>query len=159
MKQPQVVAALIAHTRSSWASAKRTLAVCNRSIPLLVSDTLPDRLRRLHTEMLLLAVHKTGQLPSRLAVPLLLNTRTHRSACCSMMTGAWSKGHCFGTILVDLERAQVVDLLPTRSSQSLNEWLGRHPEVEVVGGIAKGSMPMELGAAHPRPRRSLTVFT
>jgi hypothetical protein len=31
---------------------------------------------------------------------------------------AWCKGQTFGTILVDLERRQVVDLLPTRSAES-----------------------------------------
>jgi hypothetical protein len=31
---------------------------------------------------------------------------------------AWCKGQNFGTILVDLERSQVVDLLPTRSAES-----------------------------------------
>jgi transposase len=51
---------------------------------------------------------------------------------------AWSKGQSFGTILVDLERGQVVDLLPTRSSQSLSEWLGQHPEVEVVSRDRQG---------------------
>jgi hypothetical protein len=35
---------------------------------------------------------------------------------------AWRKGQNFGTILVDLERSQVVDLLPTRSADSLVEW-------------------------------------
>ncbi len=45
---------------------------------------------------------------------------------------AWSKGHSFGTILVDLERGEVVDLLPTRSADALCEWLTQHPEVAVV---------------------------
>ena len=36
---------------------------------------------------------------------------------------AWCKGQTFGTILVDLERSQVVDLLPTRSADSFGEWL------------------------------------
>ena len=34
---------------------------------------------------------------------------------------AWCKGQTFGTILVDLERSQVVDLLPARSTDSLGE--------------------------------------
>ena len=42
---------------------------------------------------------------------------------------AWCKRQTFGTILVDLERSQVVDLLPTRSTDSLGEWLAQHPEV------------------------------
>jgi transposase len=45
---------------------------------------------------------------------------------------AWSKGQSFGTILVDLERGEVVDLLPTRSADALCEWLTQHPEVVVV---------------------------
>ena len=45
---------------------------------------------------------------------------------------AWRKGQNFSTILVDLERSQVVDLLPTRSADAFGEWLARHPEVTTV---------------------------
>jgi transposase len=45
---------------------------------------------------------------------------------------AWCKGQNFGTIPVDLERSQVVDLLPTRSADSFGEWLAQHPEVTTV---------------------------
>ena len=51
---------------------------------------------------------------------------------------AWSKGQSFGTILVDLERSEVVDLLPTRSAQSLSEWLKQHREVVVVSRDRQG---------------------
>ena len=46
----------------------------------------------------------------------------------------WSfrKGHRYGTILVDLERQQVIELLPERTAESLAEWLRAHPEVEIV---------------------------
>jgi transposase len=41
---------------------------------------------------------------------------------------AWSKGQSsFGTILVDLERGEVVDLLPVRSADTLSQWLIQHP--------------------------------
>ena len=43
---------------------------------------------------------------------------------------AFRWGHTYGTILVDLERRRVVDLLPERSQESLVAWLRRHPEVE-----------------------------
>lgn len=43
---------------------------------------------------------------------------------------AFRKGHTYGTVLVDLERRQVVDLLPERSQDGLVAWLRRHPEVE-----------------------------
>src|ERR1700730_2443456 len=51
---------------------------------------------------------------------------------------AWCKGQTFGTILVDLERRQVVDLLPTRSADSLGKWLSQHPEVTTVSRDRQG---------------------
>ena len=52
---------------------------------------------------------------------------------------AWKKGRTYGTILVDLENHQVVDLLPDRSADSLAEWLLKHPGVKIIsrdrGGI------------------------
>jgi transposase len=45
---------------------------------------------------------------------------------------AWRKGQSYGTIMVDLERRAVVDVLPDRSSASTARWLREHPEVEVV---------------------------
>ena len=45
---------------------------------------------------------------------------------------AWRKGQRFGTILVDLERRRVVDLLPDRSADSLATWFRGHPEVNVI---------------------------
>lgn len=38
----------------------------------------------------------------------------------------------YGTILADLERRRVVDLLPDRSAEGLRDWLEKHPGVEVV---------------------------
>ncbi len=45
---------------------------------------------------------------------------------------AFRKGHTYGTVLVDLERRRVVDLLPERSQDGLVTWLRRHPEIEVA---------------------------
>jgi transposase len=45
---------------------------------------------------------------------------------------AWKKGQNYGTILVDLERHKVADLLPERSAESFEQWLHRHPNVETV---------------------------
>jgi len=44
---------------------------------------------------------------------------------------AFRKGHRYGTILVDLERQRVVDVLPARNAEPLVDWLQVHPGVEV----------------------------
>jgi transposase len=51
---------------------------------------------------------------------------------------AWKKGTTFGTILVDLERSQVVDVLPERSALALSQWLARHPEVKIISRDRQG---------------------
>jgi transposase len=43
---------------------------------------------------------------------------------------AFRKGHTYGTVLVDLERRRVVDLLPERSQETLVAWLSRYPQIE-----------------------------
>ena len=45
---------------------------------------------------------------------------------------AWQKGATYGTVIVDLERRQIVDLLADRSADAIAEWLEGHPEVEAV---------------------------
>ena len=45
---------------------------------------------------------------------------------------SWRKGRTYGTIIVDLERREVVDVLQDRTTAGTAEWLGQHPEVEFV---------------------------
>jgi len=45
---------------------------------------------------------------------------------------AYRKGLTYGTILVDLEAQQIVDLLPDRSAESVAEWLRQHPGVQII---------------------------
>jgi len=45
---------------------------------------------------------------------------------------SWRRGKRYGTIIVDLEKQQVLDLLPDRSVESVRAWLAAHPQVEVV---------------------------
>jgi transposase len=45
---------------------------------------------------------------------------------------AWRRGRRFGTMIGDLERRQVIDLLPVRSAPAVAQWLQAHPSVEIV---------------------------
>lgn len=57
---------------------------------------------------------------------------------------AYKKGRNYGTILVDLEKQQPVELLPDRESGTIRKWLEENPGVEIIsrdrgGDYAKGS--------------------
>ena len=61
---------------------------------------------------------------------------------------SWRKGFRYGTIVVDLERRRVADVLKTRSAHGTAEWLEEHPGIEFVSrdrcglyaqGIRKGA--------------------
>jgi transposase len=45
---------------------------------------------------------------------------------------AWRKGQRYGTIICDLERNRILDLLPDRNADTVASWLERHPGIEVV---------------------------
>lgn len=64
----------------------------------------------------------------------------------------WSflKGRTFGTLLVDLERHQPVDLLPDREGPTLTAWLLAHPGVEIVSRDRSTTYAeaIRLGAPH-----------
>jgi transposase len=45
---------------------------------------------------------------------------------------AWRRGDRYGTIIVDLERHRVVDLLPDRDPETLIAWLQQQPQIDVI---------------------------
>jgi transposase len=45
---------------------------------------------------------------------------------------AWRRGQRYGTIICDLERNRVLDLLPDRNADSVADWLKRYPGIKVV---------------------------
>jgi transposase len=52
---------------------------------------------------------------------------------------AFKRGQHYGTILVDLERHRVIDLLADRSKETAQAWLQRHPEIEVISRDRAGN--------------------
>lgn len=63
---------------------------------------------------------------------------------------AFRKGTEYGTILVDLERRRVVDLLPNRSSEGLAGWLRKNAKVEVVSRDRFPAYADAISAGAPR---------
>ncbi len=59
----------------------------------------------------------------------------------------WRRGQRYGTLICDLERRRVIDLLPDREPATIEAWLRRNPQVEVVARDRNGG----YGGAVTRP--------
>ncbi len=63
---------------------------------------------------------------------------------------AWRKGKSYGTILVDLERRQVIDLLPDRRASTPADWLRRHRGIRTVARDRSTEYARGIGLGAPR---------
>jgi transposase len=63
---------------------------------------------------------------------------------------AWRKGRRYGTILCDLERGGVVDLLPDRERTTVEHWLRAHPGVEIVSRDRDSTYSQAVRQAAPQ---------
>jgi transposase len=45
---------------------------------------------------------------------------------------AWKRGHRYGTIVCDLERRSIIDILPDREAATAAAWLAKHPSITVI---------------------------
>jgi transposase len=66
---------------------------------------------------------------------------------------AWLKGQRYGTIVVDLERSCVVDLLPDRDAETVKKWLNGHPGVELVSRDRWSAYAQAIVDAAPSARQ------
>src|SRR5215208_3013117 len=62
---------------------------------------------------------------------------------------AFRRGTRYGTILVDLERHTLVDVLADRSANTFAQWLGEHPGVEIVSRDRSGEYAEAARRAAP----------
>lgn len=66
---------------------------------------------------------------------------------------AWRKGRSYGTIVVDLERGRVIDLLPDREEATVRRWLADHPGIELVSRDRASAHSQAASTAAPEARQ------
>jgi hypothetical protein len=66
---------------------------------------------------------------------------------------AMRKGQTYGTIIIDLEHSEVLELLPGRDGGELRTWLGEHPEVEVLSRDRWAAFAEAATEAAPQARQ------
>jgi transposase len=103
-----------------------------------------ERLAEAQTDIgMVLGGEPGARLSRRLAMPVsgdtvlrLIRRRGIASSPAPRVVGiddwAWRRGQSYGTIVCDLERRRVIDLLPGRSAAPVRDWLAAHPSVAVV---------------------------
>ena len=71
---------------------------------------------------------------------------------------AWRKGSNYGTIIVDLERREVVGVLVDRSAATTAGWFKDHPDVEVVSRDRAGLCAEAAREGAPQARQVADRF-
>jgi transposase len=62
---------------------------------------------------------------------------------------AWKRGQRYGTLICDLQRHRIVDLLPDREPATLDAWLADHPEIAIVARDRGGGYGQAVTRVHP----------
>jgi transposase len=62
---------------------------------------------------------------------------------------AWRRGHRYGTIVCDLERREIVDLLPDREAATVEAWLKDRPAIEIVSRDRGGGYGQAVARSAP----------
>jgi transposase len=124
-----------------------------------------DALRRAHYDLgLALGGEAGARLADRLAMPTSPDTILRRvkqfprkpplpPRVVGIDDWAWRKGQRYGTILIDQERRKVLDLLPDRTSETLQTWLKGHPQIEVITRDRSSTYSQAASSAAPQARQ------
>jgi transposase len=105
-----------------------------------------------------------ARLAEKLAVPTSPDTLLRRvKKACTPAPGnprlvgiddwAWRKGQRYGTIVVDLETGDVIDLLPDRDAATVRTWLEAHPGIELVSRDRSSSYSQAATEAAPEAQQ------
>lgn len=71
---------------------------------------------------------------------------------------AFRRGFRFGTILVDLERHRIIDLLPNRQAETVAQWMREHPDISAVSRDRGGEYAKAASQAVPWATQSADRF-
>ncbi len=66
---------------------------------------------------------------------------------------AWCKGQRYGTIVVDLETNDVIDLLPDRDAATVRTWLEAHPGIELLSRDRSSAYSQAASEAAPKAQQ------
>ena len=62
---------------------------------------------------------------------------------------ATKKRYTYGTVMVDAETGRIVDMLESRESTEVSEWLATYPNLKVVGRDGSQMYAKAIRTAHP----------
>jgi len=63
---------------------------------------------------------------------------------------AWKRGHRYGTIVCDLERRRIIDVLPDREAATIEAWLSARPDIRLVSRDRGGGYGRAASRALPQ---------
>jgi transposase len=67
---------------------------------------------------------------------------------------AWKRGHRYGTIICDLERRRIIDILPDREAATVAAWLAERPSITIIARDRGAGYRRRRPTAAPKPSRS-----
>ena len=68
------------------------------------------------------------------------------------------KGRTYGTIVVDLERHTVIDVLDQHSTEAVEQWLAAHPDIQMICRDRNGRYAKAARSAVPKARQTTDRF-